>query len=588
MLDALFKGSEEKQKAALELHLSQGMQHLANKFYNRAMIEFKKALEIDQEAAYPRLMAELDSFSSSGELEASLAIGVNILQEKSDDFELANKLGNFARELGNWEQASNLYKMAIKANRKFEPAFYNLAATAAKVNLYDEGAKASIEQFESLDDYILPEYIGAADPAEQFQQKLLEEKEKKRSEDLAHLTTELEQKKELGAMVEAGQLEFQINQLKKEPLTVEPKEILQAMREHLESQPPEQSKTERYNFGIYALSARHPKEALWAFADLKKKEFDKLDLLYAIALDYDGHLDEAIDRVTQNLGENEYSRYNNVNLGLMFKKAGKRFLSVKYLLKTAFLLERSGGLYSMKDLVAAAEAAKNEGNLKKAYSFFEIASLEIKDKSIWLALGDILVQLKKYDEAVERFRQLKTIDPNSKEADENLKKIHDYYASKGDSLVSERKFKPALEYYRKSLSVLRISKTLKKIASVCRELGLHDDAQKYLDEVEEIIVAEKEAENEEERLALIAEAKASSKQKQWFKAIEKLESAFRMKLDKQVFLQLAGLYKGLKKTEELNSLIERWGKMLEHADRMAKYDKDKQREKQGNAEEKEK
>ena len=104
--------------------------------------------------------------------------------------------------------------------------------------------------------------------------------------------------------------------------------------------------------------------------------------------------------------------------------------------------------------------------------------------------------------------------------------------------------------------------------------------------MEEIILAEKAIEDEKARQELIAEAKALTKQKNWFKAIEKLESAFRMKLDKTVFIQLAGLYKGLKKMEELNSLIERWGKMLEHADRMAKYDKEKARSKKSEEEEK--
>ena len=54
-------------------------------------------------------------------------------------------------------------------------------------------------------------------------------------------------------------------------------------------------------------------------------------------------------------------------------------------------------------------------------------------------------------------------------------------------------------------------------------------------------------------------------------AIEILESAFRLKVDRNIFMQLAVLYKGLKKQDELILLEQRWQKMLEYEEKMKKY-----------------
>ncbi len=574
----LFKGSEEKLKAEMESHYALGLEHLGSKFYNRAMIEFQKALEINHEEIYPRLLSELDNFTGS-DIEAALSIGLNLLKDNPADYELANKLGNFARELENFDQANNLYKMAMKANKNYEPAFYNLAASGAKVDLYDEAAKSSIEQFESLIDYILPEFIGE-NPAELLEQKLLEHKAKEKEEKLQSLHSDQEQKQDLGDAVGASQVSFEISMLEKEKIAVTPRDIMGVLKSQIDKDP-ESHKNLRYNLGLYALGNGAAKVALWAFGGLDAKEYDKKNLLEAISLDKNGQMDEAIDKVTSLLGKDEFSRYNNVNLGLMFQKAGKRFLATKYLLKTASLLEKSGGHYSMKAVVQAADAAKAEGNIKKALTFFQIASTEIKDKRLWIEIGEILVELKKYDEAVANYRELKTVDPDGKEADDNLKKIHDYYATKGDSLEHERKSKAAIDYYRKALSVVKFIETLKKSAKICSALNLSDEASQYLDMIDDLERAAKEAKEEEKRQEFITEGIDLIKAKNYYKAISSLESAFRMKLDKKVFLNLAGLYKGLKKTDDLNSLVQRWGKMVEHEEKLAKFNKAAAREKQG-------
>jgi tetratricopeptide (TPR) repeat protein len=166
------------------------------------------------------------------------------------------------------------------------------------------------------------------------------------------------------------------------------------------------------------------------------------------------------------LGKNEYNRYHNVNLGLMYRKNKKKFLATKYLVKTAALLEKSSGIYSMRDLLALAEENYDQGNLKKALNYFTIASTEVPTADIWNSIGSIHVEMKKYDEAVEAFRFMAQLDPKSKAADSKIKEIHDYYMEKGEKLFLDHKFKPSVDYYHKALGVLRLPDTIKQTADV--------------------------------------------------------------------------------------------------------------------------
>ena len=577
MFDDLFKSAEEKAKAEAAQHFDLGMKHLEGKFFNRAMMEFKKAMDLAHEEVYPRLMQELDNTSNSGQLEAALAIGLNLLKENQQDYELANKLGNFAREMENFNQAESLYKMALRVNKNFEKAFYNLAACAARIPIYDDQVKSSISIFDKVDDYVLPDSIGE-DPAPpaKLLAKLEEGNTKLRETKIAEFTAQIAAQEELGNNVEASHLKMEMDHFLAEPQKVGPKQVVEEFMRLIEAEP-EKASQHRYNLGLYALINHLPNMAQDAFGALSAGEFDLLELLQAIALDQGGHLDEAIDKVNRILGANEFNRYSNVNLGLMFKKGGKRFLATKYLVKTAALLEKSGGLYSMRELVKIAYASIEEGNLKKAQNFLAIAVTEIHDPALWLKLGEVLVELKKYDEATEALRQVLKMDPENQQAPVKLKEIHDYYAEKGLSLQGERKFKAAAEYLHKALTVLRLPETLKAAATVFKELHNYDKADELILELHEIEQKEKERLVEVERQNKIGEAKAAMQKRNFRAAAELLESALRMKVDKNVFLQLSAIYKALKKFEDLDSLSQRWAKMLEHEEKLKLYEREKER-----------
>ena len=82
---------------------------------------------------------------------------------------------------------------------------------------------------------------------------------------------------------------------------------------------------------------------------------------------------------------------------------------------------------------------------------------------------------------------------------------------------------------------------------------------------------------EVERQAKIKSAKQAMAQRNFRKAVELFEEVFRMKVDKNIFLQLAALYKGMKKFAELEELTQRWAKMVEREEKMRLYDREQAR-----------
>ncbi len=90
MLKGLFQSKEEKIREKIDELLAEGMKLLSEKFYNGAMIEFDKAMDLKPDVVYPRLVEELSNSAASGELQSALAIGLNLIKENNKDYKLAN------------------------------------------------------------------------------------------------------------------------------------------------------------------------------------------------------------------------------------------------------------------------------------------------------------------------------------------------------------------------------------------------------------------------------------------------------------------------------------------------------------------
>lgn len=585
MLKGLFQSKEDKIRAKIDEHLAEGMKLMSEKFYNGAMIEFDKAMALNPEYVYPRLVEELSNSAASGDLQSALSIGLNLIKENNSDYELANKLGNYARELGDFKQAEGLYKTALKVNKGYERAFYNLAASQARVNIYDDAIVSALSKFDSVDGYILPDYLNGEKLIETMSAEILEAKKADYKEKVQELTVKRDELIEEGSNLEAKGVDAEINKLKENADKVLPEDLFAAFDKKAEDDP-DNAKSHLFDKTLYALRSRNPDTAMETIGKLSSKDFDNLELLRSIALEEKGKREEAISRMIKLLGKNEFNRYNNVNLGLMYRRARKKFLSTKYLIKTAALLDKSNGIYSMKELIKEADSCYEAGNLKKALNFYLIAATELPSPRIWNQIGTIYVERKKYDEAVEAYRKLLAMDPKSEIGDSKLLEIHNYYVDKADTLLNDRKFKPASDYLRKALGVKRLPETLKKAASVFKQLNLPEKEKEMLNEYKKIIEEEKAREQEEVRQKMIVKAKQQMSQKNYMKAADTLEAVLRMKVDRNIFMQLAALYKGLKKKDKLDDLEYRWANMVAHEEKMKRYEKEQARKQQAEADEK--
>lgn len=579
MLKGLFQSKEDKIRAKIDEHLAEGMRLMSEKFYNGAMIEFDKAMALNPDIVYPKLVEELSNAAASGDLQSALSIGLNLIKEKNEDYELANKLGNYAREMGDFKQAEGLYKTALKVNKGYQKAFYNLAACQARVNIYDDAIPSAISKFDKSEAYVLPEYLGPENLIETMLEKVSQEKKATSKDKLQELTVERDRLIEEGSAVEAKGIDLEIKKLKDSAEKVLPADLL-AEFDKLAAEDTENAGNHTYNKALYAIQHKLPDAALETIGKLSSKDFETLELLHAIALEQKGKREEAINRMIKLLGKNEFNRYNNVNLGLMYKRMSKKFLATKYLIKTAVLLDKSNGIYSMKELVKEADECYDSGNLKKALNYYTIAVTEIPSPRIWNQIGTIYIERKKYDDAVEAFRRLKEMDPNSDIGDTKLRDIHNYYVEKADVLMDERKFKPAADYLHKALGVLRLPDTLKKTASVYKQLNVPEKEKELLKEWQTLIDLEKEKEQEEKRQGLITQGKQELGKKNYLKAIEIFEAVLRMKVDRKIFMQLAALYKGLKKRDNLTDLERRWENMVAHDEKMKRFEKDEARKEQ--------
>ena len=233
----------------------------------------------------------------------------------------------------------------------------------------------------------------------------------------------------------------------------------------------------------------------------------------------------------------------------------------------------------MKDLIQLANDLFEAGDLKKSLNYFLIASTEIPDTDIWYKIGSIYIEQKKYDEAVEAFRSLTKLDPESSIGEDKLLEISNYYFDKGEALLDDRKFKPAEEYYQKALTVLRRLETLKRLATVYKQMNSPEAEKEILIEIKEIEDENNRLAMEKKRQELITDGNAFFAHKNYPKAIAVFESVLRMKVDQKIFVQLATIYKGLKKKDELQDLVQRWEKMREHEDKMKKFQREQEQEK---------
>ena len=449
MLKTFRKNREQKAVKKAEEMLNKAIAQLDGKLYKQAMIEFQNAYQLDPNTVHARLDREFNHFLEIREYEAALSIGLILVKIKKDDYELVNLVGNCARRQKNFKQANNLYRFALKINRNYPLAFYNLAASMGKVEKYDGDIKKSLKVFDDIKEYILPEYSDDPDFGDRYEQRIHVESKANYDTKQKQLQAKIKEKEDSGHFQEVKVLRLEEVKLKRTSGTISKKTFDNIFKELSAENGTEeemnQSEKEMlgadedirirdiYNFGIFSLQHKKTDIALNCFYLVKESgiKYKYVDMLIAISMAISGKTKEAIKFFVDELGEERYNRFFNINLGLMYRGIGNRLLSTKYLAIGAELLEKSDGLYHLSDLIEIADQCALDGNYKKALRLYNVAVSEVDKADIWSKIGEVYINLKKYDEATRAFREILRLDPKSAHASEQLKKLHDIFLYPG-------------------------------------------------------------------------------------------------------------------------------------------------------------
>ena len=155
VLDRFLSSKQDDKQEIWDL-FDAGKNLMESHFYDRASVEFNKALSLDKEFA-SELIVDLYMEMQGSNPDAMIALGINILQHNPDNIEMANMLGNTYRKKGDYNAAKSMYQRCLKRDPYFKNASYNLAATLARAEVYDGTAVSAIAEFESLNHYQLPD-----------------------------------------------------------------------------------------------------------------------------------------------------------------------------------------------------------------------------------------------------------------------------------------------------------------------------------------------------------------------------------------------------------------------------------------------
>ncbi|NQU65561.1 MAG: hypothetical protein HQ517_14925, partial [SAR324 cluster bacterium] len=562
-----------------------GLELIKNKLYQRASVEFQLAMSLNEDVALKMLNEEFSE--SQSDPQAMLAIGLIILQKRPGDFALANSLGNYARKIDEFKQANDLYRKSLRIKKSYVQAFYNLAASMGQVDKYDFDIKASIDKYITSEDFILPEYQINQNIIEEISADLHLKKEKEKEHRIQKLLAEKDKKEAENNTFAVKKLLKTLERLAK--VSVEPtyEEISAALQKRVNKSRFNQSTPEEiaeyqgnyFNLGLYAFIENDPENALVCFLDLQaqKGAIEHVNMMVALVTYIKTDAKAAIALMFDLLSKDRYNRYLNINLGLLYKKAGNRLMATKYLAIGASLLEKSEGLYRIPDMIRVADKKYEEGKLSPALKLYHIVASETDNPQCWLKIGKIYQETEKPSEAVKAFMQILEFDKDSEEANAKLLELHDMYCQKAEDVFQNRKFSQAAAFYERALSAMRLPKTIERTVAVYKQLSNSDRADELIDELDSIHEQEKEVEQEKLRQEYIANGQKYIKRKAFEMAINSYEKAFRMKVDKEVMMSLAYIYKGMKRHQDVSSLMHRWAKMNRYEEEIQRKRKEKER-----------
>ena len=580
VLDRFLSSKQDDKQEIWDL-FDAGKNLMESHFYDRASVEFNKALSLDKEFA-SELIVDLYMEMQGSNPDAMIALGINILQHNPDNIEMANMLGNTYRKKGDYNAAKSMYQRCLKRDPYFKNASYNLAATLARAEVYDGTAVSAIAEFESLNHYQLPDNSDGEEKLYAIQGEVIRNEEisaegetvEVKDESLMdfledHLDGEKVEEPQANDIQEKKETSSESSsesQEKERKVEIDPEACFQMISENHDDQQKETS--ELLNaLGLYCLTHYHPEIAVNSFQKLVQLHPEQIDFqcFLVLANGLEGNTGKAIDSLQKILIEHPFHRYSNVNLGYLFQKSGKTMKARTYFFITYKLLERSGGYYHIDRILNRAEEHFNEDRGKKALELYEPLYEEINAPNLLNRIGKLQLLFSKLDEAVQTFRRVLKIDVKNAEAREGLKQLHQKFLMQLDNAVKKHDYEDAAKAFEKAIGIVKNPKLMQRGIDINKMLK-NETRANQLERMLKQMLEKDSNQMVQEKISLAEEAEKKGNYKA---AVGYYEQAIRISPKHEIMVKMSDFCQRIDRPELAEKVSKWFNQHLENQKRKA-------------------
>ena len=580
VLDRFLSSKQDDKQEIWDL-FDAGKNLMESHFYDRASVEFNKALSLDKEFA-SELIVDLYMEMQGSNPDAMIALGINILQHNPDNIEMANMLGNTYRKKGDYNAAKSMYQRCLKRDPYFKNASYNLAATLARAEVYDGTAVSAIAEFESLNHYQLPDNSEGEEKLYAIQGEVIRNEEISAEGETAgvkdeslmdfledHLDGEKVEEAQANDIQEKKETSPESSSESREKerrFDIDPEACFQMISENHDDQQKETS--ELLNaLGLYCLTHYHPEIAVNSFQKLVQLHPEQIDFqcFLVLASGLEGNTGKAIDSLQKILIEHPFHRYSNVNLGYLFQKSGKTMKARTYFFITYKLLERSGGYYHIERILNRAEEHFNEDRGKKALELYEPLYEEINAPNLLNRIGKLQLLFSKLDEAVQTFRRVLKIDVKNVEAREGLKQLHQKFLMQLDNAVKKHDYEDAAKAFEKAIGIVKNPKLMQRGIDINKMLK-NETRANQLERMLKQMLEKDSNQMVQEKISLAEEAEKKGNYKA---AVGYYEQAIRISPKHEIMVKMSDFCQRIDRPELAEKVSKWFNQHLENQKRKA-------------------
>jgi tetratricopeptide (TPR) repeat protein len=485
MLEKFFSmdSNEEVEEA-----LVRGRKLLEGKFYDRAMVEFRKALELDHETAMP-VITEIYR-QSSGDPAALISLGTNLLAHDKDNVELMNLLANAYRKLENREQAKKLYQRCLEVDPRNEFATYNLAATIARADYEDSSAVSAIKPFEGMSSFRLPAPVRDTEEIQQiFEKSQPEPIEKAREEEAEQGGSSF-----VDDLLEGPEQAAAPPATPKKPAATapqdRPKVDPELVQKEIAAAEPDAARRAvlSLDVALYCIRENAPEAARALLEDLIKQDPKNVDLRsYLICVLAGAHLDKALELMGKLLHVSPRHRSSLVNYGLMLRKQGKASQARVYFFQAAVLLERSKGEYDLSVILEAARTELGKGSKKKFLELLEPLVDELTQIELLLQLSNLQLEGKSFEAAIQTIRRAAGLEAKHPEVLKARRQLYQTLIDEADNSIKKEDLEKATWFLDQAIGFRKDPATLRRAIVLYNKLENEkrsSELRKLLEEVE--------------------------------------------------------------------------------------------------------